>query len=614
MLKNRLAFLTPVSLLIIAQCGNSSEAKVASLDANTKRSLLYRVAVEQAVAGKWAAQNGGSGPTLSIKISNDGSIASVDVSKTSGDKSLDEEAVELAKKCGPFPPPTTDSGPILVPLPKIDFTGYMSKVQRTIRSHWSPPKSPESLHTIVRFQIMRDGSTIEPVLDKSSHNAAFDKLALLTVQQCNFDPLPSGALEAEGVQFQFDYNVCSTVQVSRFKNVAATKPLSSALPLSITEPSGPVSDARSKQAAELNNQGVTALSKKDYATAIKKLEEALKCKPGYRIARENLAIAYNNYALTVTLDDDERLKWFRKCLVIDRANQTTKDNIAALIRGMGKDPNSAKTRLLFAQEARETEDWDGAIAEYSAALEAENNRSHKHAGPGFSSAERSDIYKSMSECLLKRGDPQRAITALVESLKANSGNTDAAKLLVKCWQQVVSTDSQCAENHIGLGQAYELTGDFSNAQAEFEKALTIAKGNPMAQKLLSKLPEEKLAYEAKVLRNAGVRLQSQKQYDEALAKYLQVAKMRPDDSMIWLDMATCLEQKKDYGRALKAYQKVLALKPEDVDAINGLKTCEAALNSGSQNQSDATAKSDATAQSDTTAKSDASPKSADTLK
>jgi Flp pilus assembly secretin CpaC len=119
----------------------------------------------------------------------------------------------------------------------------------------------------------------------------------------------------------------------------------------------------------LNNEAVLALEVFDYAKAIELLEKALTLDPTYKSARENLAITYNNFGLSLQKKPAEAICYFHHAVFLDATNLTTQENLAGIIRKLGKDPNSFSDRLDLGDEALRTQDTKGAIVEYEAALQ-----------------------------------------------------------------------------------------------------------------------------------------------------------------------------------------------------------------------------------------------------
>jgi tetratricopeptide (TPR) repeat protein len=118
----------------------------------------------------------------------------------------------------------------------------------------------------------------------------------------------------------------------------------------------------------LNNEGVRALSNGNYEVAVEKFEAALRLDPEYQLAKDNLAIAYNNYGLAKQNAPDQALKLFHKALGLSPSNRTTKANLEAIIRLMNMDPNSFADRVKVGDQARKDNDLEGAQFEYEEAL------------------------------------------------------------------------------------------------------------------------------------------------------------------------------------------------------------------------------------------------------
>ncbi len=123
-----------------------------------------------------------------------------------------------------------------------------------------------------------------------------------------------------------------------------------------------------EQAMQLNNDGVTAIFRKDFDTAIKKLQRALAIHKKFDLAERNLAIAYNGKACG--LNNPERaLTYFRYALYIEPENRIAKQNVAGLMKVLGMDVHSFADHIKLADQAIAQADFRGAVVEYKSALE-----------------------------------------------------------------------------------------------------------------------------------------------------------------------------------------------------------------------------------------------------
>jgi tetratricopeptide (TPR) repeat protein len=358
--------------------------------------------------------------------------------------------------------------------------------------------------------------------------------------------------------------------------------------------------AANQQAALLNNEGVKALNSGDFQTAIAKFEQALKLEPGYSFARDNLAIAYNNYALKQK-SPLESMKYFHKALSISPGNTTTATNLDSVISSMGKNPNSYKDRLELGKQCRLASDFDGAIVEFQAALRAKNDaKLHVELGDVLRVRDRIDEaineYKAalsaggleptdLAKTNVKLGQAYQAkqnlplaIAAFGEAIKYKSDDPDVLEALKTGWEEALRENPTAPENHIGLGQALEYAGDFGQAQAEYNQALTFDRNNRIAQQLLTQLNDKKRHFEIDKHINAGVDLQTQKQYDAALREYTIALKADPQNYIVFLNIGSCLQAKGDYDRAIAAYQRVLQSQPNNAESQQGIKACQDAKN------------------------------------
>ncbi len=122
---------------------------------------------------------------------------------------------------------------------------------------------------------------------------------------------------------------------------------------------------------QLNDAGIKALNDSNWQLAFEKFTGALDLDPKYKLAQDNLAVAHNNYGLTLKRKPAEALAEFHKAIYLNpRSAQAhvTLENINEMIRKIGKNPKSFADRVALADAARWDSDFAGAIVEYSQAL------------------------------------------------------------------------------------------------------------------------------------------------------------------------------------------------------------------------------------------------------
>lgn len=344
------------------------------------------------------------------------------------------------------------------------------------------------------------------------------------------------------------------------------------------------------QAAVLNNDGVKALNANNFQLAIAKFEEALKAEPGYQFARDNLAIAYNNYALK--LPPAQALKYFHKALALNPANATTQQNLDSVVQALGKNPKSYKDRLELGKSSRVSGDFEGAIVEFQAALRAQNDpQLHADLGDvlrirdrvdeaiteykaavsgGLDDTTKAGVFVKLGQAYQAKKDLKNAIAAYGDALKYKSDDRDVLEALKTGWEEALRENPSAPENHIGLGQAYQYAGDFGMAEAEYRQALVFDKNNQIAQKLLADLGNAKRRAEITKHINTGVDLQIRKNYDEAIKEYMLALKSDPSNADIWVNIGSALQAKEDYERAIQSYKKALEIKPGNKTALQGI--------------------------------------------
>lgn len=356
-------------------------------------------------------------------------------------------------------------------------------------------------------------------------------------------------------------------------------------------PLGTPALADQSQVINLNNEGVKALNAGNYQNAIQFFEGALKQDPNYTLARDNLAIAHNNYGLQLRNQPKEALKQFHKALYLNRQNATTLQNVEGIIRMMGLNPRNFADRVKLGDEARLSGDFIGAIIEYEAACQikddpkihvklgdvyrvrGEDDKAIKEYIAASKLGDSAEVELKLGQAYGASGDIASAIAAYGRAIGFKSDDPDVLDGLVSGWNAALAKEPLAPENHIGLGQAYQYRGDFGQAEAEYRMALKFSPGhrNPVAERLLAALPAAKQQAEETKHINAGVDLQGRQLYGPAIEEYRKALQLDPNNASIWVNIGTAFQAQKDFPNAIKAYQQALTIDPKNQSAQQGLK-------------------------------------------
>ncbi len=347
---------------------------------------------------------------------------------------------------------------------------------------------------------------------------------------------------------------------------------------------------------ELNNAGVAALNKSNFSAAVSAFEAALKIDPTYKVARDNLAITYNNYGLSIARSNPKQaLQLFHKALSFDRNNPTTASNVDGIIRMLGKNPKSFSDRAELGDQSRKAGDFVGAIIEFQEALKIKDDAPmHEKLGDVFrvqgqddkaiteyqAAARTNDsaaIEVKLGQAFQAKGDIPNGIAAYGKAISMKPDDPDVLDALVAGWEAAIAKNPTAADNHVGLGQAFQYRGDFGQAEAEYNMAIRLSPGkqNPTAQKLLAGLAEAKRKAQVTKHINNGVDLQQRKMYDQAMAEYQLALQADPRNEDAWMNMGTLWQAKGDFDKALDAYNHTLQINPKNEGAAQGIKTATA---------------------------------------
>ena len=118
----------------------------------------------------------------------------------------------------------------------------------------------------------------------------------------------------------------------------------------------------------INDDGVRALDKGEYTKAIHLFKSSLAIDNNFELARDNLSIAYNNFAIQSASKPEVALDSLHKALFLDPDNELTKKNLAGILKRLGKDANKYEDRIALGQDALKHRKSISALVEYRAAV------------------------------------------------------------------------------------------------------------------------------------------------------------------------------------------------------------------------------------------------------
>lgn len=357
--------------------------------------------------------------------------------------------------------------------------------------------------------------------------------------------------------------------------------------------------ATNDQVIRLNNDGVNFLKQNNFAAAVKKFEEALKLDPSYGLARENLAIAYNNYGISMQNNPAGAIVNFHRSLYYKPGDATGAQNLEVTIQNLGKNPRKFQDRVDLGRDARKAGEVEGAIVEFSEALKLKDDPKLRvelgklyrvkdqidRAIEQFRQASNSkdldidskvEAFTGLGQAFQAKQSYPESVAAYREAINLDRTNRDTLLANQAVWEEAVRKDPTSAPNHIGLGEAYKFLGDFGQAEAEYRQALVFDPKNQIASQLIGTLGKARADFDRDRHINAGVDLQSRKLFDQAIAEYKLALQKDPRNITTLVNLGSAYQQKEDYASAIQFYQNALAGEPSNTAAQQGLKACKEA--------------------------------------
>ena len=353
------------------------------------------------------------------------------------------------------------------------------------------------------------------------------------------------------------------------------------------------------EVTSLINQGITYHSNRNFVLAIKSFGKALDLDPENIQIKQNLSIAHNNYGkyLAERTDGPGAAREFRNALYYNRANGVARDNLNYKLKDLEQSVDDQNKRILQAKQERLQENFYAAIAELHEAnriqktVEAyveigtnyhllslkspQDQQFVANAIEAFNAAmainpDDARPYVKLGDVHVAIGKINQGIDYYEKAIQRNPGNKDAQSALVNGWLAAIRIAPHLANNHIGLGTAYQLRGDFVQAERSFRRALQIDPTNRLALGGLDTLKEDRIKTQVNLFLDRAVVLQKKGQLDESLSHYIKALNLEPSNPDIHYNIGTAFQAKGDMVRARKAYAKTCELFPDHEEAKQAL--------------------------------------------
>ncbi|MBS2000448.1 MAG: TonB C-terminal domain-containing protein [Cyanobacteria bacterium SZAS LIN-5] len=324
--------------------------------------------------------------------------------------------------------PKTNSE-VAQPKGRIDLANYFLTIERVIHANWHPPRGDKTETVVLRFDLSSPGK-ISNIAATVSTSEAYKQAAISALKNSKLPPLPSDAPGSVSLDFTFSYNVLNKFdkedlaikqwlsKLAQKKSAENHAGLAEAyendgdfvrakeqLLLAIAKERGPqlkryeellrdieiqIAEVKTQIAdlgkeapkpgkpmglpqAALNNQGANALNSGDYATAIQKLSQALNLDPGYKLARNNLGMVFNNRGIKQRNNKVKALLDFHRAQLLRTDDTASEKNISTSIKTIIRGKDSYSLRKEIADGLAAQHDDVGAICEYRRALEIKDD-------------------------------------------------------------------------------------------------------------------------------------------------------------------------------------------------------------------------------------------------
>ena len=336
--------------------------------------------------------------------------------------------------------------------------------------------------------------------------------------------------------------------------------------------------------------GDALLALKDVVTSIDHYKKALQLEPASLDALSALVRGWNEavrlaplvaenhiglaQALQLKKDFTNAEEEYNQALKLDPDNQIAVGGLKSLSEDKLKTQSSQFSNLALKLQSEGK--YDEAIESYVKAIEINSNdaKLHYNVGTAFQAKEdfehaekaykksleidpNNEKAKSALELLSKQMNAKKAQELVSRAIDLqNSNNYQEA---ITTYLAALSINSNDASLYYNLGTAYQASGDFSNAQLQYQKALDIDKTNKTYLNTLKLLKEEI----ANPLIQSAINKQAANDLNGAIDDYSKALNLVPDDAQTHFNLATAFQANHQVDQATQSYLKASQLDPKN---------------------------------------------------
>ena len=279
----------------------------------------------------------------------------------------------------------------------------------------------------------------------------------------------------------------------------------------------------------------TALQqKRDFTSAEEEYNQALKLDPDNQVAVNGLK------SLSEDKQKAQGLQFVETALKLQSVGKYD-DAIQNYVKAIELTPSDASLHYNIGTAFQAKNDIDHAEKAYKKALEVDP---------------KNEKAKSALEMIAKQQSTKKVQELSSRALDLqNAGNYPEAITAYSAALSITPSDASLIYN---LGTAYQASGDFNNAQIQYQKAIDLDKTNQAYSNAFKLLKVQ----QAGPLIQSAINKQTSNDLNGAIADYLMALELSPDDAQTHFNLATAYQSNNQSDQAIGSYLKASQLDPK----------------------------------------------------